>query len=64
MDGLRRRRFPTTDTNASPKMLFIRTLIVSLFSVGQRFCGGLTLDKALSLAERGEAPPNCYITVV
>lgn len=55
-------------------MLLLRTIIVSLFAGVQRFAGGLTLDTVLSqstsradglidLAERGEAPPNCYITV-
>jgi hypothetical protein len=44
-------------------MLFLRTIIISLFSIGQR-AYGLTMDRALSLAERGEAPPNCYITVM
>ncbi len=44
-------------------MLFIRALIVSLLSVGQRIIRP-NLDGLIDLAERGEAPPNCYITVV
>lgn len=43
-------------------MLFLKTLFVSLLSVGQRIIRP-NLDGLFDLAEKGEAPPACYITV-